>query len=120
MSKSSQFSSIAEGGCIKPPIGYNSRSYASQRGEEQPFQICAENIQYVTTFLDPKKRILKEMKLHEFKKSDYKAINAYIRKRGSLDLGSDEDLGEGPESNYHSLASNELVRRDIAYFIRGI
>ena len=117
VTNSSQYSSIVPSGGIKVPSTYNSRSYNSRRNDDCPFQICAENIEYVTTFLDPKRRILKEVRVADFTESDYLAINAYIKQRGSLALNSDEDLGVNSGSH---LEGDELVRRDIAYFIRRI
>ena len=47
----SSYQSMPRG--IKTSQAWNSRSYDSIRGGEKPFQICAENIEYVITFIDP-------------------------------------------------------------------
>ena len=40
------------------------------------------------TFIDPKKRILKDVKADQFRAEDYVAINDYIGKRGATVLAS--------------------------------
>lgn len=55
------------------------------------FIFTAENIEYVITFIDPQKRILKDVKIRQFSKEDYEAINLYIGKRGAKVLSGSLD-----------------------------
>lgn len=86
-------------------------------------RIKAENIQFVSNYLDPKRRILKGLRSEQFQQQDYKAINAYIRRRGSIALNSDEEFQSQQRQSKGSngeVDEHELIRRDIAYFIRNL
>ena len=50
--------------------------------------LVAENIEYIVPFIDPRKRILKDVRADQFTQADYDAINEYIGKRGATVLAS--------------------------------
>lgn len=80
----------------------------------------AENIEYVISFIDPKKRVLREVKKEQFNAEDFDVINDYIHKRGATLLTSTQEDGELCFRDPSNVAQNDIVKRDIAYQIKRI
>ena len=46
------------------------------------YSFIAENIEYIIPFIDPRRRILIDIKADQFNQADFDAINDYVMKRG--------------------------------------
>lgn len=70
--------------------------------------------------IDPKKRILRNVKAEHLNQMDYKAINAYISKRGATVLSITNEEGGLGISDQENLLQNQKIKNEIAYLIKGL
>ena len=71
-------------------------------------------------FIDPKKRILRDIKADQFSEKDFESINKFVGTKGKIltrsSIEEESDLTTPAETSN----PNEKLKRDVAYLIRNL